>query len=96
MPYLGYGMFPKGPYALVLVLLLGLLGGGRNLARAYEKSIDHWAYAIGGDCGIFVFSTIFFLCPCEQRSFAETTASSGSQNSGANDLRLQLQNQHLK
>lgn len=37
MLYLRHGMFPKGPYALVLALLFGLLGGGGNLTGPMES-----------------------------------------------------------
>lgn len=37
MLYLGYGMSHKGPYALVLALLFGLLGGGGHFARPMES-----------------------------------------------------------
>lgn len=87
----GYGMLPKGPYAFLLVSCLGYLGGGRNLARAYESLQVIEVMLLEGIVGSGS-STFFSLCPCEEKSFAKIDASHVSQNSGVNDHRLKLQN----
>lgn len=47
------------------------------------KSLQVTEVMLLEECGIFVSSTSFSLCPCEERSFAKRDASHGSQNSGA-------------
>lgn len=87
----GYGNAPQRSMCILLDLWLGLLGGGRNLARAYESLQVTEVMLLKGIVGS-VSSTFFSLCPCEERSFAKIDASHGSQNSGVNDHRLKLQN----
>lgn len=82
---------PQRPICILLGLLLGLLGGGRHLARAYESLQVTEVILLEGIVGS-VSSTFFSLCPCEEKSFAKIDASHGSQNSAVNDHRLKLQN----